>query len=96
MHSSGRPLTFVPQQTLYAMNAPFPQQMAAHVTGRPEVRDAADPQKQVRVLYRIILSRDPSDDELRLATDYLASADNANRRQLAQALLLTNEFLFVD
>jgi hypothetical protein len=93
-HSSGRPLTFVPQQTLYAMNAPFPQQMASHVAQRPVVRDAATAQEQAKALYQIVLSREPSPEELQLAVGFLDGEGNAE--QLAQALLLTNEFLFVD
>src|SRR5690606_22535051 len=94
VHSSGRPLTFVPQQTLYVMNAPFPQQMAAHVAQQPSVRDAASAEERVRVLYRTVLAREPSPEELQLAIGFLDS--EANTERLAQALLLTNEFLFVD
>jgi hypothetical protein len=93
-HSSGRPLTSVPQQTLYAMNAPFPQQMAAHVAQRPSVRDAAVPDERVKAIYRVVLSREPSPEELQLAVDFLTSDERT--KQLAQALLVTNEFLFVD
>ena len=94
VHSAGRPLTSVPQQTLYAMNAPFPQQMAGAIAKRPEVQAAQGSASQVRVLYEIILSRDPQPTELQRAVDYLQSAGSIP--QLAQALLLTNEFLFVD
>ena len=94
VHSAGRPLTAVPQQTLYAMNAPFPRQMAHHIAERAEVRDALTPQERVAALYRIILARDPQQDELALATEFLTTAQNT--QQLAQALMLTNEFLFVD
>jgi mono/diheme cytochrome c family protein len=94
VHSSGRPLTFVPQQTLYALNAPFPQQMAAHVVQRPPVRDAATAQEQAKALYQIVLSREPSPEELQLGVGFLDG--EGTTEQLAQALLLTNEFLFVD
>jgi hypothetical protein len=95
-HSSGRPLTSVPQQTLFVMNAPFPQQMAAHVAQQAPVHDAATSEERVRVLYRIVLSREPSPEEQQLAIGFLESEGPQKTEQLAQALLLTNEFLFVD
>lgn len=94
VHASGRPLTSVPQQALYAMNAPFPQQMAQHIAERPEFLAATRDEERVTALYRLILARDPLPDEQRLAVEFLATAQKP--QQLAHALLLTNEFLFID
>ncbi len=99
--SPGRPVTTVPQQALYALNSPFLREIAESVvpqTGADQVRDEEGHphrSRQVTLLYRQILARDPAEDELRLGADFLA-AHNDDLPVLAQALLLTNEFLFVD
>jgi hypothetical protein len=99
--SPGRPVTTVPQQALYGLNSPFLREISESVvlhTGAAQLRDDAgqpDRAGQVTRLYRQILARDPAEDELRLGVDFLAShADDLP--VLAQALLLTNEFFFVD
>jgi len=50
---------------------------------------------RIRALFRQTLSRDPDAAETALAADFLQSHDN-NLVLLAQSLLLTNEFWFVD
>jgi hypothetical protein len=92
--SPERPVTAVPQQVLYGMNSPFVQEMAAAVAARPDVQQAAG-EEQVVQLFRAILGRDPDDAERSLLSDYLQSHPDA-LRETAQALLLTNEFLFVE
>ena len=90
IHSPKRPETTVPQQALFAMNSDFMQEQA---------RAAAAPLRTVdhpvavRQLYRRILARDPRPQEHQLAIQYLA---NGKLEQLAQVLLMSNEFLFVD
>ena len=97
--SPGRPLTTVPQQTLYAMNAPFVQQTAQTIADQIKAEipgDAPDTTApRIAALYRRILSREPSATETELATQFLQQHPD-NLMLLAQTLLLTNEFLFVD
>jgi len=85
IHSPKRPSTTTPQQALYSMNSPFVQAMADHL--------AKLTQQNIPHLYRQVLSRKPTQEELTLAREYLK---NATFQQLAQVLLMSNEFLFVD
>ena len=85
IHSPKRPLTTTPQQALYSMNSPFTQAMADHLTKLTK--------QNIPHLYRLALSRNPTKDELDLARTYVK---NATFQQLAQVLLMSNEFLFVD
>jgi hypothetical protein len=98
-----RPHTTVPQQALFGLNSRFVLVQAESLATRPEVAGAADPQAKVTTLYRAALARDPDAGELRAATGFVAAAEEATEKppvspwaQLAQVLLLTNEFLFVD
>ncbi|MBI1311013.1 DUF1549 domain-containing protein [bacterium] len=60
-HSPGRFQTSVPQQTLYLRNSPFVRnQIAALVRSLPE----DSPTIRIRDLFRRVLSRDPSSDEV--------------------------------
>lgn len=93
--SPQRPNTTVPQQSLYEMNAPFVQQMAEAVAARPDMQSTSSLDDQVTAMFRVILGRDPSDDERRLALDLLTT-DAGQLVKLSHALLMTNEFLFVD
>ncbi len=93
--SAERPSTVVPQQALFGMNAPFVQEVARAVGARPEMAAAPTSAAKVQSLYRAILGREPDDAELRLAVEYLESP-SVGLAHVAQALLMTNEFAFVD
>jgi Protein of unknown function (DUF1553)/Protein of unknown function (DUF1549)/Planctomycete cytochrome C len=96
-HTPQRFQTTVPQQALFLMNSPFVVERARSAAGR-----ATGPtEERVRVLYRQILGRNPTAAELKLAADFAtdSSASKAGPdgwEQLAQVLLLSNEFAFVD
>jgi hypothetical protein len=96
-----RPNTTVPQQALFAMNSPFIQDQARRIARDCQAQSNDDPAR-VAWLYHRILSRDPSSDERELALHFLKTADTSASEKLspwdrlAQVLLLTNEFWFVD
>ena len=96
-----RPQTTVPQQALFALNAPFVQEQARQ-TAAFAWGGATDDPARLALLYRRVLSREPSSEERELALRYLREALTTNTEKqtpwdrLAQVLLLTNEFLFVD
>ncbi|HUG92837.1 MAG TPA: DUF1549 and DUF1553 domain-containing protein, partial [Planctomycetaceae bacterium] len=99
-----RPDTIVPQQALFAMNSPFMIEQSRALIGRAEIA-VDDDHSRVAALYRLIVARDPSPAETAQALAFLAAdrkdshgeASTLSRReQLAQVLLLTNEFMFVD
>ena len=94
VHSAGRPQTSVPQQPLYGMNAEFPQLIADALANHPHVDSADSPAARVNALYRLVFARNPDDEECGVAVEFLTSTPNT--QQLAQALLMSNEFLFVD
>jgi hypothetical protein len=95
-----RSLTTVPQQALFAMNAPFVHEQARALAVR-----CADPDPAGRVskLYRTALHRDPDPNEVKVGLAFVEAAAAAKEKsplgawdQYAQVLLLTNEFMFVD
>ena len=51
---------------------------------------------RVRRMYRLCYGREPGRDEVLLARAYLAEAGPAGWERYAQALLVANEFAFVD
>ncbi|MCA9081250.1 MAG: PSD1 domain-containing protein [Planctomycetaceae bacterium] len=89
-----RAKTSVPQQALYTLNAEFVQHQANSVAQR--VAGAADnPRSQAAEMVQLVYGRSATDAELELLTVYLAQDSNA-AAELAQALLMSNEFFFVD
>ncbi len=88
---SRRNVSTVPTQALTLLNDDFVLRQAQLFADR--IREAApgDPQAQIRTAYEIALSRPPTDDEMRLAVDFL-------RRQklvdFAHVVLNLNEFLY--
>jgi hypothetical protein len=107
-HSPQRFQTTVPQQALFLMNSPFVTGQARALANRPEVNAATTADEKVTRLYRAALGRNPTTEELAAALEFvaepghwLARAAEAARPfgkwpQLAQVLLLSNEFAFAD
>jgi hypothetical protein len=93
--SPQRASTTVPQQALFLMNSPFVQECARRLVRRPEVTGEPDTARRVERLYRLVYGRAPSPEETALGCDYVGAAPGAWERY-AQALLLANEFVFVD
>ena len=89
--------TTVPQQALYLLNSPFIEAQAKRLASRGEVRAVAD-ESRICVMYRLAYQREPSAEELGLAKrfvdDFVPSAVAWER--LGQALLVSNEMMFVD
>ncbi len=96
-----RPQTTVPQQALFALNAPFVQEQARQ-SAAFAWNGASDDPARLALLYRRVLSREPTSEERELGLRYLSEAlTTPTEKQtpwdrLAQVLLLTNEYLFVD
>ncbi|MGL4423199.1 MAG: DUF1553 domain-containing protein, partial [Gemmataceae bacterium] len=101
-HNPQRFQTTVPQQSLFMMNSPFVLDQARALAARPEL-NTGPPREKVTRLFQRVLQRTPSGAELALAVDYLdfvgpppPGQSLSRMGQLAQILLLSNEFLFVD
>lgn len=102
-HTPTRFVTTVPQQALFLFNSPFAAQQARDFAGRADVASLAEPDIRIRQMYLLALGRAPSDEEISLGRQFLAAqgADAADGKlnawqSYAQAILLTNEFIFVD
>jgi Protein of unknown function (DUF1553)/Protein of unknown function (DUF1549)/Planctomycete cytochrome C len=89
MHSPNRETTTTPLQQLFVMNSPFLRDQGAALS--QSVAKELDVNSKVRAMYRKALARDPSDRELALAVEYLATGTITD---YAHALLCTNEVIF--
>ncbi|HMO66480.1 MAG TPA: DUF1553 domain-containing protein, partial [Verrucomicrobiota bacterium] len=95
-----RPKTTVPQQALFAMNAPFVQEQARALAARPEVAGAETAGQRVAALFRRALGRPATETELAAALRFVDGAPPEEGftawEQLAQVLLVSNEAIFLD
>jgi hypothetical protein len=102
-----RPTTTVPQQALYTLNSPFVLELAqgaarqwlATLPGETLPTDPAASAALITNLYNQFLSRAPQPLEISEAAEFLATAEGdplQKLEQLTQALLLSNEFQFID
>lgn len=96
--SPERSQTTVPQQALFFMNHPLVQEAAKNIWLRGDVPASADAAHRIDRLYRLAVSRAPSRDEATWAAEFVAAggSSDATWSQLAQAILATNEFVFID
>ncbi len=98
-HGEGRDATTTPLQQLYFLNSPFVLAHSATLAGRAFDRQGS-PEESVEALYRVVLLRDPTGDEAGRALRLVEAGGGPESREawavLAQALLIGNEFLFVD
>jgi hypothetical protein len=102
-----RNITTVPTQALTLLNNEFVL-IQARSLARRVYRDAGgDPEKQVRLLYRIALSREPVRNELESNLAFIlrqrdyhnvrgAGADLEALTDLAHVMLNTNEFVYIN
>lgn len=103
--STDRRLTSTtPLQSLFLMNDPFVHAQAKKLAARVR-REAKTDEGRVERAYLLLFARPPTTDELTAATEYLTKAakkiggDSATEKaweSLARALLLTNEFVYLD
>lgn len=71
-HSPQRPETIVPQQALYLMNNGFVQNAAQAIVSRVDTDDVS---QRVGQLYRAVLARDATLDELQLAVKFIEASN---------------------
>ena len=107
-HAPQRYTTTVPQQALFLMNSPFVAEQAKAVVARPGVASAKTTDERITRLYRAVLGRGPTSEDLAIGREFVAEPDGWLERaagaakpfgvwaQYAQVLLLSNEFAFVD
>jgi cytochrome c553 len=91
--SDARVQTATPLQQLFFMNSEFIRKRAESLVKR--LQDTGpDDRARVREAYRILLQRAAADAEIKAGLEYLAAGGTWPR--YAQALLSSNELLFVD
>ena len=96
--------TTVPQQQLFVLNSPFMVNQAKALAGRLQ-KEAADDPSRIRRAYLLAFGRLATEDEVSIGSRYLGGKDapeEAARNKLtrweryAQALLASNEFMYID
>jgi cytochrome c553 len=92
-HGEKRDPTITPLQQLYFLNSPFVRGAAA-ATARLTTRDGIPPRGVVRQLYRRVLLRNPTEAEVAAGLELVG--DSKSWEVLAQVLLASNEFLFLN
>lgn len=94
--------TTVAPQALYLMNHPFALESAQYLSTRQELTASADFSARVVKFYELVLARRPSPSEQEFAHQFFRGPDQMLAESaetwvlFAQALLMTNEFSFVD
>jgi hypothetical protein len=109
MHVERRSVSTVAPQALFLMNEPRVAEAAGQISTRGEILAQADSTARIQVLYRLLFGRDPTSTEARLGVTFIEEASAAPRERppggsesldpwsvYVQALLLSNEFIFVD
>jgi hypothetical protein len=86
----GRDITTSTLQQIYLMNGPFIQNLAEAAANT--AANATGEAEQIGALYRRILARDPTADELKSALAYL---EKGTLQRYAQILLSTHEEIFL-
>jgi len=96
--SPQRDTTTVAPQALFMMNNPLVVTCARQALRRPEIATETDLSRRVVRLYRLLYARAPAAEELVLAREFMDNAGGAASawESYTQALLLANEFVFID
>jgi len=97
-HSPRRNETTTPLQQLFVLNSQFMLEQADALVARLIKEEGSDPETRIRRAYAVLFARAPLESEVQAGLAFINSAgDNASGwADYAQALLASNEFLFVD
>ncbi len=88
-----------PQQSLFALNSPFVATLAQDLVTRLSLSESMTPEDKVNALYQRIYRRDASPAEQGRIASFRALMEKRNTDPLpllAQSLLISNEFLYLD
>jgi hypothetical protein len=98
VHAARRSSSTTPMQKLFVMNSHFIIEQAKRLAQRLQ-QGASDDASRIRHAYALLFAREPETEELVIAQEFLkqpAESTLTAWEQLAQALLATNEMLYVD
>ena len=97
---AARSRTTVPQQSLFLINSKFVNQQAEALARRTQIVSSIN--ERIQCLFRKSLVRDPDEQEINLAREFVERPPVKSTSQLdpwvqlSQVLILSNEFAFVD
>jgi hypothetical protein len=99
--SAQRDNTTVAPQALYLMNGPLALDCARKALARPEIAGEKDSLRRIDLLHKLLFSRPATDEDRRIADEFFGPDPSSRDSQdfwerYVHALLLTNEFAFVD
>ena len=96
--SPRRDQTTVAPQALFLMNHPFMIEVARSMLARADIAGVSDLRGKATRLFRLAYGRPMNEEELTTIRRFLAesSADQRRWQSLVQAILMANEFVFVD
>jgi len=92
--SEQRLQTTVPLQKLFFMNSPFVIEQSTALTARVAATASTDDQR-ITATYRLVLQRDPTPEERKLAHEFIGK-NAAAWPEFTQALLSSNEFTYLN
>ncbi len=99
VHAEKRAVTATPAQKLFLLNGKFPIEQAKALAARIKVEAPQDDAARARLAYRLVFAREPDDEERSLAVEFLkgdGAADLSRLEQYMQALLASNEAMYLD
>jgi hypothetical protein len=92
-HSPARVATTTPLQQLYVLNSRFMLERADALVGRLDREGVIEPEARIKVLYRWLFQRDPTEREFAKLISFVKDAPDS-WQLVAQSLLASNEFYF--
>ncbi len=98
VHAASRSESTTPTQKLYVMNSPFMIEQSKKLAQRLQ-QSASDDPTRIRFAYELLFARQADAEEFAIALEYLkqpAESGMSAWEQLVQALLATNEMIWLD
>ncbi len=87
--------TNTPLQGLFFLNSPLLMEMASALASRLETEAGPGTDERVRLGYKLVFGRAPTEEELAINREFVAAAENGWPR-LAQTWFSSNEFRYVN
>jgi hypothetical protein len=92
--SDQRTITNTPMQWLFFLNSDFIRRQAEGLVKR--IANSSSDAERIRAAYQIVYGRDPTDKEVARTLSFVEKGSTQAWTLMAQALLSSNEFLFVE
>ena len=93
LHSPRRYETNVPQQALFFLNSPFTMKRAKALA---ESTSNESNKERIHTFFRRVFQRDPTPKQLASSLAFVESNGSHAWERMAHALLISNEFMFID